>query len=174
MHRHRPSAARLKNMLVVDDDPFDREFITTSLRKNGVVDRIFALQNAGEAIGYLAGEGKYANREEYPYPSMVITDLKMPTGDGFELLEYLKRDPNYTIVPVLVLSSSNDEDDVKRAYRMGAASYIQKPQGLTELRAVLKIFYDYWNICILPTVDAAGRQLATEHHGKLGERFGRL
>jgi len=173
MHRHRLSV-RSKNLLVVDDDPFDRDFIKASLRENGVSDRIFAFQNANEAIEYLGGEGKFANRKEYPYPSMVITDLKMPTGDGFELLEYLKRDPNYTIVPVLVLSSSDDDDDVKRAYRMGAASYIRKPQELAELRAVLKTFYDYWDMCILPTVDTAGRQRVTEHHGKLGERFGRL
>jgi CheY-like chemotaxis protein len=173
MYRFQPSA-RMKNMLLVDDDPVDRDFIEGSLRENGVADRIFAFQDSGQAIRYLAGEGVYADRDEYPYPSMVITGLRMTTGDGFELLEYLKRDPNYAIIPVLVLSSSDDEDDVKRAYRMGAASYIRKPQELDALRVVLKTFYDYWEMCILPTVDAAGRQYVTEHHGKLGERFGRL
>lgn len=173
MHRFRPSA-RLKNMLLVDDDAIDRDFIEASLRENGVADRIFAFQNSSQAIRYLAGEGVYADREEYPYPTMVITDLRMTNGDGFELLDYLKRDPNCAIVPVLVLSSSDDEDDVKRAYRMGASSFIQKPQELDGLREVLKTFYDYWEMCILPTVDAAGRQFVTEHHGKLGERFGRL
>jgi CheY-like chemotaxis protein len=166
--------ARLKSILLVDDDPLDREFITTSLRDNGVADRILALHDVAAAISYLAGEGAYADRTAFPYPFMVITDLKMSGADGFELLHYLKRDPDYAIIPVLVLSGSDDEDDVKRAYRMGASSYIRKPQELGELRLVLRIFYDYWGMCILPAVDGAGRQLTTGFQGKLGERFGRL
>jgi CheY-like chemotaxis protein len=163
-----------KTVLVIDDDPIDREFIVDCLRTNGVSDQIFAVADGQSGIDYIAGRGPYEDRAAFPYPSTIIMDLKMPNGDGFAVLEYLKKHPDHAIIPVLVMSGSDDEDDVKRAYRMGAACYFQKPQDLHQLRAALDIFYKFWALCLLPKIDASGKQTTTWPFGKLGERFGKI
>lgn len=145
-------------VLVVDDDPGDREFIEESLRANGMTGVIRLCSSGSSAIRYLQGAEIFADRQRYPYPAIVITDLKMPSGDGFSVLEHLKQDPEFAIIPVLVLSNSADEDDVKRAYRMGASSFIRKPVDYAALGEALRVFYQFWRICKIPRVDGLGRQ----------------
>jgi CheY-like chemotaxis protein len=101
-----------------------------------------------------------------------MTDLKMPGEDGFTVLRDIKEHPHWKIIPVLVLSGSDDTDDVKRSYAMGASCYLKKPSDQLELRRVLKLFYDFWKECQIPEIDISGKQLPTECAGKLGERFG--
>lgn len=159
-------------ILIVDDDPRDRELIVHCLRENGVGEEIRAVRSGREAIAYLEGDAPFEDRSANPYPAMILTDLKMPDGDGYTVLEFLKSHPESAIVPVLVFSSSDDADDVKRSYQMGAACFLQKPQNLVAMGDYLRKFYDFWSLCRLPDVDLSGRQLPTNHLGKLGERFG--
>jgi CheY-like chemotaxis protein len=122
-----------------------------------------------EAIDYLRGVGEFADREKFPYPSFVLTDLKMSPGDGFAVLEYMRN--SQIAVPVTVFSGSRDLDDVKKAYLLGAAGYLVKPQGFNEFCQIIKKIYEFWFYSERPAVDAAGRQLRTSSRGKLGERF---
>jgi CheY-like chemotaxis protein len=145
-----------KTILVVDDDENDRGFIVAALRSNGVKDSIHVASSGSEAIAYLKGEGKFANRAQYGYPDFLITDLKMPGGDGFSVLEHLRKNPEHAIIPTIVFSSSDDPNDVRRAYLLGASGFHIKPMGIEELRAQLKILYDYWSTCLFAQSDLTG------------------
>jgi DNA-binding response OmpR family regulator len=119
----------------------------------------------------MLGEGKFADRGVYAYPTFVTIDLKMPGKDGFAVLEYLKKNPAWAIIPTVILTSSHDLDDIKRAYRLGASSYHVKPISIDALCQQLKVLHDYWMTCEVPEVDIDGHQLATYSKGKLGERY---
>ena len=158
-------------ILVVEDDPNDQFLIKEGLREAGAVCPIHVVGDGVEAIAYMRGEGKYADREKYAYPTFIMMDLKMPRVDGFGVLEFLKNNPAWKIVPAVVLSASSDLDDIKKSYMLGASSYHVKPQDMDKLNHQLKVLYDYWMTCEVPQVDVSGKQLQTESRGKLGERF---
>jgi CheY-like chemotaxis protein len=158
-------------IMVVDDDSNDLIFIEKAFRAIGVKDPIHTINGGMEAIAYMMGEGKFADRSIYTYPTFITTDLKMPGADGFAVLEHLKKNPEWAVIPTVVLTSSCDLDDIKKAYMLGASSYHIKPQGQLELRVQLKVLHDYWMTCEVPQVDSSGRQLRTNSAGKLGERF---
>jgi CheY-like chemotaxis protein len=159
-------------ILAVDDSLDDQELITRAFRQNGVTCPIHWASGGDEAIAYLRGEGKFSDRERYAYPSFLMTDLKMPRGDGFKVLQHLKSNPEWAIIPTVVFSASDDLDDINRSYTLGAGSYIIKPTNFAEMRECLRVFYDYWMWCETPTIDASGKRLPTYSRGKLGERFG--
>jgi CheY-like chemotaxis protein len=158
-------------ILVVDDNANDRAMITRAFRQNGVTQTIQCVGSGDDAISYLKGDGKYSDRALFPYPSFIMSDLKMPRGDGLSVLQHLKSVPEWAIIPTLVFSASADLDDIKKAYMLGAVSYLVKPVEFTELRKLLKVCHDYWMECEIPQVDATGKKLRTASTGKLGERF---
>ena len=158
-------------ILVVEDDTNDQFLIERALRTAGVASPIHVAKDGAEAIAYMMGEGKFADREKYAYPTFVMTDLKMPVVDGFGVLEFLKGNPEWAIIPTVVFSSSMDHDDIKKAYMLGASSYHVKPQDVLALRQFLSTLNAYWQTCEVPQVDSTGKQLPTDSAGKLGERF---
>jgi len=158
-------------ILIVDDDANDQSFIEMAFRANGVTGPIHAVSSGNQAIAYLMGEGIYADRTQFAYPTFIMTDLKMPDGDGFEVLQHIKSNPAWAAIPAVVLSGSADPDDIRTAYLLGASTYHTKPASFEELRAQLKILHDYWMTCQIPEVDLTGKQLRTDADGKLGERF---
>jgi len=157
--------------MVVDDDPNDLVLIERAFRAIGVTDPIHTINGGKEAIAYMMGQGKYSDRNNYAYPTFITTDLKMPGADGFAVLEHLKLNPEWAVIPTVVLTSSRDLDDIKKAYMLGASSYHVKPSSTEGLRLQLKVLNDYWMTCEVPEVDSTGRQLRTDSEGKLGERF---
>ena len=158
-------------ILVVEDDPNDQFLIEKAFRKIGVTDPIQVVGDGAEAIAYMMGEGKYSDRKKFAYPTFVMTDLKMPRVDGFAVLEFLKGNPEWAVIPTIVLSASSDPDDIKKSYMLGASSYHVKPQSAEELRNQLAVINAYWMTCQVPEVDVTGKQLRTNSEGKLGERF---
>ena len=142
-----------------------------AFRQNGVTHGIQCLSGGQEAIAYLKGDRKYSDRTRFPYPSFIMTDLKMPAGDGFSVLEHLKSVPEWAIIPTIVFSASTDADDIKKSYTLGASSYLEKPRDFTALRRVLKLVYSYWLECRVPQVDVTGKRVKTDSKRKLGERF---
>ncbi|HWH70924.1 MAG TPA: response regulator, partial [Candidatus Sulfotelmatobacter sp.] len=160
-----------KTILVVEDDPNDQVFIVQAFRACGVTNPIHTVGSGAEAIQYLMGEGQYADREQFAYPTFITLDLKMPGADGFTVLEHLKSNPQWAVIPVVILSASEDPDDIKKAYMLGASCYHVKPQDYAALCQQLKVLHDYWTTCSVPEVDLTGRQVPTESRGKLGERY---
>lgn len=158
-------------ILIVEDDPNDQFLVERAFRKIGVTDPIQVVGDGVEAIAYMMGEGKYSDREKFAYPTFIITDLKMPRADGFAVLEFLKGNPEWAVIPTIVLSASSDLDDIKKSYMLGASSYHLKPPSTAELEDQLAVINAYWMTCQVPEVDQTGKQLRTDSEGKLGERF---
>jgi DNA-binding response OmpR family regulator len=95
----------------------------------------------------------------------------MAPGDGFHVLDFLKQNPALSVIPVVMLSTSEDEDDVRQAYLLGASSFFMKPLGLPALKALLTKIHEYWSECEVPRVDDEGYAIETESRGRLGRRF---
>ena len=158
-------------LLIVDDDEDQRFFYKQSFEKLGTKYRVQLATSGDEALAYLKGEGKFADRSKFEFPSYILTDLNMKPGDGFAVLEFLKHNPALSVIPVVMLSSSEDHDDIRQAYLLGASSYFVKPSDLADLKRLLKKIHDYWTECEVPQVDAAGYALKTNSIGRPGARF---
>jgi len=162
---------QMQSILVVDDDANDRLLVQLGFNRIGIPDAVFIVESGAEALDYLHGAGKYGDRAKFPYPTFLITDLKMPGQDGFAVLSDLRDHPDRAVTPTIVLSASSDPDDIRLAYALGANSYIVKPVGLEELFRILKLTYDYWHSCDVPYTGPDGRHIATNSVGKLGQMF---
>jgi CheY-like chemotaxis protein len=120
-------------IMLVDDSPDDLELMRIAFKKAGIRNPIAEVHSGEQAIAYLSGEDKYADRRHFPLPCLIITDLKMPGVDGFELLKWLRDQPAFEPVPKIVLTASAHEVDKKRARELGCAAYFTKPNQLAGL-----------------------------------------
>jgi CheY-like chemotaxis protein len=168
----RSSENRQVRILFAEDDECSRFIIGRALRRS-LAERgsVHMVADGAEAIAYLGGEGEFADRERHPFPSLLITDLNMPRLDGFSVLEFLRINPAWCVIPKIVFSSSADPDDIRTAYLLGASAYHQKPCSASALFACVDLIIGYWTTCLVPAVDRQGRVIATAHRGKLGERY---
>src|ERR1041385_4634426 len=139
-----------ERILVVEDDANDAFFIQNALKFSGVKCSPHVCANARDAIEYLQCADHYADRARFPFPHLLITDLKMPGGGGFDLLQWLRDHPGYLVIPIIVLSSSALQTDVMRAYCMGANAYIQKPVDPAKFRQVFIDLLRFWAHCEVP------------------------
>ena len=158
-------------VLLAEDSEDDR-FLLEKAFTQACPECDFQMVEDGEAaIAYMMGEGNYGDRAKFPYPSFIITDLKMPRADGLAVLEFLKKNPNWAVIPTVVLSGSANEDDIKKSYMLGASSYHVKPSSVEELVRLANTLVTYWRACEVPAIDSTGRRLWTDSKGRLGERF---
>lgn len=132
-------------ILVVEDDPNDVLLIQRAFRKAELKNEMRFVRDGEEAIAYLKGEGQYSNRQDYPLPFMILLDLKMPGTDGFEVLQWVRRTPEVRRSLVVVLTSSNRQNDVDRAYELGANSYLVKPVEFDQMVHLIQRFEAYWS-----------------------------
>ena len=160
-----------RTILIAEDEPNDAFFLQRAFRANGIDDPIHVVADGTEAIAYLRGEGEYADREKYEFPSFIISDLKMPGQDGFAILEALRSKPEWSVVPMIILSGSSDENDIERAYMLCAKAYLVKPAAFEDLRNLIKKFHDFWSLCETPRVNKDGEKLPTNGEGKIGDRY---
>jgi len=158
-------------IMIIDDDLNDLDLIGRAFGLSGQKSKLLCMNSGKEALAYLMGDGLFADRDTNPFPSMLITDLKMPGVDGFDILEHVQNNPNRAIIPVVVLSSSEDPDDIRTAYKLGASSYFVKPYKYDELCLLIQTLSSYWQSNKTPQKDKNGRQIDTESQGKLGARF---
>jgi CheY-like chemotaxis protein len=158
-------------LLIAEDDPQYQVQMVQAFKKIGIHTPIHAVNNGQEAIDYMMGEGKFSDRTKYSYPTFIITGLHMPVADGFAVLSFLKGNPEWAVIPTIVFSNSQDLDDIKKSYMLGASSYHVKPRTHEGLVHQLLVLNAYWLTCEVPQVDSTGRRIHTESEGKLGERF---
>ena len=163
--------ARKYTLLIVDDDEGQRFLLQKTFEALATKYKVQLVADGNEAIAYLKGEGAFADRKKFEFPSYIVTDLKMQPGDGFHLLEFIKSNPALSIVPVVMLSGSDDVDDIRQAYLLGASSFFVKPAGFNALKILLRKIHDYWTECEVPEVDKHGYALATTDTGRLGARY---
>ena len=157
---------------MVDDDIDEQFFSKRALQKvlNGR-STVSVVSSGNEAIAYMMGEGKFSDRKTYPFPSLIILDLNMEDGDGFDVLEFMQVNPGWNIVPKILFSSSEDDDDVRTAYFLGASVYHLKPMETKEFEERMREIVRYWSSAQIPPVDESGRTLATESEGHRGARY---
>jgi CheY-like chemotaxis protein len=133
-----------KTVLLVEDNENDAFFITTALQQAGVNDSFHVVEDGKEALAYLQGDGKYADREAYPVPYLILLDLKLPFVPGLQVLKWVRERPEFDTTVVLVLTSSNNRADLEAAYRLRANAYLVKPSGLEEVRRLARSIHDFW------------------------------
>ena len=131
-------------ILLVEDREDDVILILNAFRRANVPNPMHVVRHGEEAIHYLAGKGKYAVRSEYPLPTLVLLDLKMPLVDGFEVLRWIRSQPSLSNLVVVVLTSSEQMRDVNRAYQLGANSFLIKPMDFENAIALSSMIRDYW------------------------------
>ena len=131
-------------ILLVEDNPADAEMTLRALRRNNLANRVHWVKDGQEALDFMFGAGEYAARAASNPPRLVLLDIKMPKVDGIEVLRRLKAEPATRAVPVVVMTSSNEERDVFESYRLGVNSYIVKPVGFDAFLEVVAKIGMYW------------------------------
>lgn len=156
-------------VLIAEDDASVRDYIAWSFRRAfGPLASITAVPDGQEAIRYMTGGGGYSDRVGHPFPSLVLLDLSMPRADGFEVLGFMAMNPAWYVIPKIVFGGSEDEDDIKRAYMLGATVYHRKPLGLGELRRTVERIVQYWKLGGVPPIDRSGRLHIADSKGEVG------
>ena len=137
-------------VLLAEDDPDDILLTQIAFEKARLANPLQVVRDGEEAIAYLKGEGKYANRAQYPLPILVLLDLKMPRMNGFQVLEWLNNHSELERVPVAIMTSSDHDPHITRAYQLGADSYLRKPPDAAALLALVQRLQAYWVILNQP------------------------
>jgi len=138
------------SILLVEDNPDDEALTLRAFKKNNITDVVVA-RDGVEALDYLHGTGEYAGRNIDELPQVVLLDLKLPRMDGQEVLMNIRADAHTRLLPVVVLTSSNEEQDLIHTYGLGANSYIRKPVDYSEFIEVTKLLSTYWlNLNMIP------------------------
>lgn len=131
-------------ILLAEDNEDDVAMMRRAFKKANFLNPLHVVENGEEAIAYLQGAGKYASREEYPLPSLLLLDLKMPRKNGFDVLEWIRHQPGLSSLRVVVLTSSDEIRDVNRAYQLGANSFLVKPLDFSEFVRMTEALKGYW------------------------------
>jgi CheY-like chemotaxis protein len=131
-------------VLLVDDNPDDADFFSRSLLKNKFENLFFAVSSADDAILYLSGEGKYADRAQYPLPYLLLIDPTLPGTSGWELLQWVRQQRNLRDVIILIYGGSGTAQELEKAQSLGANGYDPKPATLDHLDILVKRIGEFW------------------------------
>ena len=131
-------------VLVADDDQNDRMLINLAIAQHAVPMETREVHDGEQVIEYLRGEGRYANRARYPFPDLLLIDLKMPRMDGLAVLEWLRSHPNCAFLPTIMLSGSGLDDDIREAHKRGVKAYFVKPGDFNELKELVCLIAKHW------------------------------
>lgn len=131
-------------ILQVDDDPNDAFLLHYAFTQVGISNSLRKVEDGSQAVAYLAGTGEFADRRKFPIPGLILLDLNLPGLTGHEVLKWMQAHPPLAPWVTIVLSSSDDDGDIERAYRLGANSYIVKPMGLHEWVELAQSLNAWW------------------------------
>lgn len=144
-----------KVILLVEDNPDDELLTLRALRKNNILNEVVIARDGVEALDYLFGEGAYAGRDTGNPPQLVLLDLKLPKLDGLEVLKRIRSDPRTRFQPVVILTTSNEDQDIIASYELGANSFIRKPVDFDQFMEAVRQLGLYW--LVLNTAFPTGR-----------------
>lgn len=143
-------------LLLAEDDPNDqllfRHALLHASARAAVAVLLEIAHDGEEAVRYLSGQGEFADRSRFPFPEVIILDLKMPRLSGLDVLAWLKGHEEFRRVPKILLSSSSMERDVDEAYQLGVNTFFQKPPGIDDLRELLFFVVGYWGLTQRPII----------------------
>jgi two-component system response regulator len=133
-----------KIVLLVEDNPDDVELTRRAFRKNNLLNEVVVVNDGAEALDYLFGAGAYAGRDLSLLPQVVLLDLKLPKVDGLEVLRRIRADERTKLLPVVILTTSKEEQDLTQSYSLGANSYIRKPIDFDQFIGAVQQLGLYW------------------------------
>ncbi len=133
-----------KMILLVEDNPDDEELTLRALKKNNISNKVTVVRDGAEALDFMFCSGAYADRDPAEVPQVVLLDLKLPKVDGLEVLRRLRADERTRLQPIVILTSSKEEQDLIEGYKQGANSYIRKPVDFTQFMEAVRQLGLYW------------------------------
>jgi len=133
-----------KLILLIEDNPDDELLALRALKKNNITSNVFVVRDGLEAVNYLFAEGEFADRDKNDIPDVILLDLKLPKLDGVEVLKRIRGNDLTCMIPVVMLTSSNEERDIMNAYKVGANSFICKPVDFEQFLEATKQIGTYW------------------------------
>jgi len=145
-------------VLLVEDDLNDIFLVKRAFKIAKVRNPLQVVTDGQDAIHYLSGNGRYADREAYPLPKLIVMDIKMPRRSGFEVLQYVKGGGNHLLrrIPIVIVSSSESPTDINRAYELGANAYMVKPVDYRAVEHLFNSITQYWGLeCAKPELEPA-------------------
>ena len=131
-------------VLLVEDNATDAELTIRELKKHNLANHLIWLKDGAEALDFVFARGRYADRDINSYPKIILLDLRLPKVDGLEVLTKIKSDPHTRKIPVVVLTSSREDKDIKESYKLGANSFIVKPVNFDSFSEVVIHLGFYW------------------------------
>lgn len=137
-------------ILLVEDNPDDEALTLRAFRKNKIKNEIVVARDGAEALDYLFATGDYAARDPADLPEVVLLDLKLPKVDGLEVLRKIREDERTRLLPVVILTSSKEEQDIASGYRLGCNSYVRKPVNFDDFIAAVNQLGMYWLLLNVP------------------------
>jgi CheY-like chemotaxis protein len=146
----------LKRILLAEDSPHDVEMTLAALEEHHLANEVFVVGNGADALDYLYARGQYANRANGE-PGVVLLDLKMPKVDGLEVLRQLKSDPDLRRIPVVMMTSSREEQDLVRSYDLGVNAYVVKPVDFEKFMTCVSKLSMFWALINEPPPSAAAK-----------------
>jgi two-component system response regulator len=129
---------------LAEDNEADVLLLERAFKHTGVDVLLHVVPTGEQAIAYFQGDGKYARREEFPLPDLLLLDLKMPLANGFEVIEWVRAQPRLATLRIVVLTTSEQVLDIDRAHRLGANSFLVKPVSFDDFKAMIRSLSDYW------------------------------
>ena len=138
------------DILLVEDNPHDLELALRALKKRHLANKVVVARDGAEALDFIFGTGEYAHRQIEDRPKVVLLDLKLPKVDGLEVLRRIKSDERTKVIPVVVLTSSEEERDIVESYRLGVNSYMVKPVDFEQFINCVSELGLYWLVCNKP------------------------
>ncbi len=133
-----------KTILLVEDNPDDEALTLRALKKNKIMNEVVVTRDGAEALDYLFSRGAHANRDPHKQLAITLLDLKLPKVDGLEVLRQIRANPATQLMPVVILTSSKEEQDLINGYRLGANSYIRKPVDFSQFMEAVRSLGLYW------------------------------
>jgi two-component system response regulator len=133
-----------KIILLVEDNPDDEALTLRAFKKNNIVNEVVVVRDGAEALDYLFGKGGCADRDVSATPQVILLDLKLPKVDGLEVLQRVRADDRTRLIPVIILTSSKEEQDLVEGYSLGANSYIRKPVDFVQFTEAMRLLGLYW------------------------------
>jgi CheY-like chemotaxis protein len=133
----------IKKILIVDDSPKDVELAIAALAEKNLANEVAIAEDGEEALDYLYCRGKFANREK-GNPAVILLDIKMPKMNGIEVLKHIRSNPEFKMIPVIMVTSSHEEKDLVESYKLGANSYVVKPVDIVQFIDSIKTLGQYW------------------------------
>jgi two-component system response regulator len=137
-------------VLLVEDNKHDVRFVERAWKQNNITNALFVVPHGQACMDYLRHEGEYSDANQFPRPGIILMDIRMPMMDGIECLQAIRADPNFKLIPVIMLTTSKQDEDHIRSYELGCNTFIEKPVDFAKFSEAIRTIQVYWTLSVIP------------------------